>query len=161
MISTPQRTSERIPGPWPNCWRRPTAWKLSWVQMLTTWHRWDGLQNSLVGVWGKQPVNNCVPSFHNSSYGVQVECCYVLGAVLTLECFYILGKWGRDSGCRMLWKCNPYLSLLGRLRGCWMTLTSKPKSQGKNLRICALTCSSESQDLCSRLWAARRWTWYV
>lgn len=44
----------------------------------------------------------CIPSFHSSNYRVQVECCKVLVTITTLELFCMLGKLGRDSGCRML-----------------------------------------------------------
>lgn len=44
----------------------------------------------------------CIPSFHSSNYRVQMECCKVLGTITTLELFCMLGKLGRDSGCRML-----------------------------------------------------------
>lgn len=77
----------------------------------------------------------------------------VIGALTKLELF---AHWANQAKillveCSMEREIRIYFFSLNRLRGYWMILTSRPKSQGKNLRICALTCFNESQDLCNRL----------
>lgn len=82
----------------------------------------------------------CVPSFHNSNYRVQVECCKVLSAMATLELFCMLGKLGRDSGCRMLCEFLILIFFTGQIEGLLDDIDFKAK-----------VSRQEFEDLCSDL----------